>query len=665
MLTITHTHADGTTLAGSRKGDGVWEICKANGWAFSRHVGIYLRQSRDKDANRARINRTADALRDAGHDVTVNIDNTPRTTAEREADRAERADRRADRYAERAGKAAAESSARRAAADAISDHMPFGEPIKIGHHSERKHRRAFEKIHAHTQKSWEAADKARELSHRAEAVGHNLAHRQDPRVTMRRIERLEVERRKLERDYGERAASKVARLTEEIEHWRAELGKLAESGEFVPWGPEHFRKGDLVNVRGVWYPVVRVNRKSVSVPPLIGLGQPNGADGQPWSWTDTVPWDDLGGRRRDGMQLDTPNGEAWPVDLARKVARWEDLARWIDRDGHDDASRREAQHVRWAQRIAHGLDLGAARSEVEAFQPHPDDTDTRRALAAAYVDIFDRLTAGELVPDIRASLPAMPEVEPAWTMPEGEPERLHVRDVQPGDIVAGWWDRGFAGMGERLLRGFCGPVAEVIPHDGPDYSGERFIGWWAVILADGTRREFKPWQPLAVHRAELPASPTEPESMPEPAAEAAEPVNAPGPVTEPETVVEVQPETTAVERWERLVASCIADTNKRNQKARTQRMSIARRRVCGVPDDYVGADFTDRHPGAYEEKAAAYLAAYAALLAADGAERTHPAEPEPTPDVAPPPAVVTEPKAAPVAPLDVFADLLAARRRAA
>ncbi|MEU0078516.1 DUF3560 domain-containing protein [Micromonospora tulbaghiae] len=628
MLTISHTHADGTTLNGSRKGDGVWEVCKANGWAFSRNVGIYLRQSRDKDANRARIDRTAEALRAAGHDVTVDIDNTPRPTAERETDRAERADRRAARYAERAGKADAESQARRAAADAISDRMPFGEPIKIGHHSERSHRRAFEKIHAHTEKSWEAADKARELSDRAEAVGHNLAHRQDPRVTMRRIERLEVEQRKLVRDYGERAAGKVARLTEEIEHWRAELAKLAESGEFVPWGPEHFRKGDAVNVRGTWYPVVRVNRKSVSVPPLIGLGRPNGADGQPWSWTDTVPWDDLGGRRRDGMQLDTPNGEAWPVDLAQKVARWEDLARWIGRDGRDEETRREALHVRWAQRLAHGLDLGAGQSEVQAFQPHPDDTDTCRALAAAYLAVFERLQAGESTADIAASLPPMPELTPAWVLPDGEPQRVQVREVKPGDMLRGVYQMGgLLGCGDGMLsRSFCGPVAEVIPHEGDEYSGERFVGYWVVVLSTGERREFKPWQPLAVHRAEQAADAT----APEPAAEA-------------EPVAEVKP--TAAERWQALEAANGDRPGSRATQERIRRQSVAWHRVHGVADDHVGSLPAD-YPGGDEERAAALLAAYAALLAADGIGRTHPAEPEPTPDAAPLPAVTAGPSAA-------------------
>jgi hypothetical protein len=40
------------------------------------------------------------------------------------------------------------------------------------------------------------------------------------------------------------------------------------------------QKGDRVKVRGTWYPVVRVNAKSVSVQ-------------TPYSWTDTVPYAEL------------------------------------------------------------------------------------------------------------------------------------------------------------------------------------------------------------------------------------------------------------------------------------------------------------------------------------------------------------------------------------
>lgn len=54
-------------------------------------------------------------------------------------------------------------------------------------------------------------------------------------------------------------------------------------------------------VLGSWYPVRRVNRKTVTVTPLIDHGEDRGR-----SWTDTVPYDKIRGRRRDGTEHTTP-----------------------------------------------------------------------------------------------------------------------------------------------------------------------------------------------------------------------------------------------------------------------------------------------------------------------------------------------------------------------
>ena len=76
-ITITHTHAEGTLIEGSRKGDGVWEVLKGLGanWRYFRSLGqIGLGQSRDKAAKTWAIDRASEALRKAGHEVTVSVD---------------------------------------------------------------------------------------------------------------------------------------------------------------------------------------------------------------------------------------------------------------------------------------------------------------------------------------------------------------------------------------------------------------------------------------------------------------------------------------------------------------------------------------------------------------------------------------------------------------
>jgi hypothetical protein len=91
-LMIRHTHADGTLLEGSSKGDGVYEVLKGlRGWRYFPSIGaIGIRQSRDRVAKRGLINAAADALRAAGHEVTVEIDDTPRARADVLADQADR-----------------------------------------------------------------------------------------------------------------------------------------------------------------------------------------------------------------------------------------------------------------------------------------------------------------------------------------------------------------------------------------------------------------------------------------------------------------------------------------------------------------------------------------------------------------------------------------------
>jgi len=69
MITIRHTHADGTTVEGSRKGDGVYDILRQPPHRFryfpsTRTIGIQA--SRDKLPQQDRINAAAGALRAAG-----------------------------------------------------------------------------------------------------------------------------------------------------------------------------------------------------------------------------------------------------------------------------------------------------------------------------------------------------------------------------------------------------------------------------------------------------------------------------------------------------------------------------------------------------------------------------------------------------------------------
>jgi len=96
---------------------------------------------------------------------------------------------RRDRLAGAAEKAhsSAESAAR--AARARMDGIPFGEPIKVGHHSEKRHRRDLERIDNSLRKSVAEQRRAEDLSSRAEAVGSAGIASDDPEA----VQKLKIE----------------------------------------------------------------------------------------------------------------------------------------------------------------------------------------------------------------------------------------------------------------------------------------------------------------------------------------------------------------------------------------------------------------------------------------------------------------------------------------
>ncbi|MEV6923976.1 DUF3560 domain-containing protein [Dactylosporangium sp. NPDC051485] len=523
-LVITHTHADGTILSGSSRGDGVYDIARRHGFTYRPEPGIHIRGSRDRDARRRNIEACAADLRTAGHTVDIDINNTPRTAAERRTALDERADDRVERLTERAGKATAESDRRTAARHAITDGIPFGQPVQPpGHHSRNRHLRALDRADTHRQKGVEAAEKAEHLTSRAAGAVAHAAHRNDPPAMMRRIETLQTQRRGYARELegytrehrngageiiyrdefppatGGRAEDLRrwdARDAEEVTYLREQLAALAGAGTFVAWTPEHFVKGDALKVSGHgWYVVTRVNKKSASLD----------TDG---AWPRTITWDKVAGRRRDGLQWDTPHGEPWPVELAQRVARWARLTRSASRQRDYPVGSPqwwEASHVATAVRLVHGLLNDAPAAQVDAIRASITGTDATRALASAYLAVWERLTAGELVPDIAATLTPITGA-PAWSLPVGvEPETRRAGPgwphtnrplVQVGDLVAGIYDRGGTD-GRHLHTHFCGPVSAVSPVNDRRERGE-FV---TITLAGGACETLDVTRWLAVHPA--------------------------------------------------------------------------------------------------------------------------------------------------------------------
>jgi hypothetical protein len=70
---------------------------------------------------------------------------------------------RLERMRERAARLRSEANARETSARERASHIPFGQPILVGHHSEKRHRRDIERIH-------QGFGKAHELTKEAEAI---------------------------------------------------------------------------------------------------------------------------------------------------------------------------------------------------------------------------------------------------------------------------------------------------------------------------------------------------------------------------------------------------------------------------------------------------------------------------------------------------------------
>lgn len=324
LITIRHTPAEGTLVEGSRKGDGVWDVLKAQraNWKWSREIGLYLGQSRDKAAKGWVIEAAATALREAGFEVTVVIDeDATRSFADAEAERYQRADDRVARFEGYAEGAAGRSHAAWARSNEIAGRFEFGQPILVGHHSERRARADQRRMHDAMSRSVAEDNKAGHWAERAEAAGEYRDRRESVPTTLRRIEGLQAAERSWTRalngqpdsltlrnretddympaegKYLERVKRELDRIGEELAYWRAHVKRMeAEQGVKV-WGPDDFTVGDFAQLEYGYYEVLRVNKKSLTIPALISDGPVVTKANSRLSWTDTRPYSKVKGRK--------------------------------------------------------------------------------------------------------------------------------------------------------------------------------------------------------------------------------------------------------------------------------------------------------------------------------------------------------------------------------
>jgi protein-L-isoaspartate O-methyltransferase len=291
VITIRHTHEDGTLVHGTSKGDGVLELIGPRTAARFRYFPsirkIGIPQSRDHLAKRWQIDMAAEALRKAGFEVTVEIDDTPRDVAEVKEDRAERLDARYDRLTAAAQRNSEEAEQRWARAHEIAD-ARNGQPRLAGHHSARRWDADEKRLEQNERAATAAFREAERAAAAASVVGSADAYRELPPVIIRRIGRLEAELRQTMHhingtrpandpdakpasgDRLEQLEARKAFLEHQLEADRAALAEHEAAG-YVRLTRETVHKGDRVFWGATWGDgiggaiVTRTNPKTVTL----------------------------------------------------------------------------------------------------------------------------------------------------------------------------------------------------------------------------------------------------------------------------------------------------------------------------------------------------------------------------------------------------------------
>jgi uncharacterized protein DUF3560 len=128
---------------------------------------------------------------------------------------ADRAEQRAERFEDYSEKRGADAVRAREAVAAIADNIPLGQPILVGHHSERHARKDAERIENGMRRAVKMWETSQYWTQRAAGAIRHAKYKERPDVRARRIKGLEAELRKLERSTKE--ANTFSRMWQEID----------------------------------------------------------------------------------------------------------------------------------------------------------------------------------------------------------------------------------------------------------------------------------------------------------------------------------------------------------------------------------------------------------------------------------------------------------------
>lgn len=293
-LHLNHTDTTGTVLHGTTAEHALGEVLRNHQWRYSRNLcAWYLPRSRYQVPRREVIAATAAALREAGHEVLVDIDTTPADRVRRDQERQERATRRALGLQARAQREASAADEAYAVAEGMAARTPIGQPILVDHHGAGAQRSRLARMQGKYAAAAEHQRRSQQAEHAAQqaAAGHGAAHH--PSAVAERINRLRASTTSLQASLERDDLTEVDRTRLEdhqriaqadLDYWQQVRRDQLKSGAALDLGPRTVRPGDQVLLRQTWFTVVRANAATVT------LAKPGGGTGR-------VPWHALTGHR--------------------------------------------------------------------------------------------------------------------------------------------------------------------------------------------------------------------------------------------------------------------------------------------------------------------------------------------------------------------------------
>jgi len=241
---------------------------------FSGRAGCWVSRATRSDYRAVQV-ATALGLTDDGETgERLSFAEQQESKVERAAERVERMETHADNAERRAAVAFD-----RADLSEEKSGIPFGQPILVGHHSERRHRRAIERADNAMRRGIEESDKAKYFAGRAASAEYTASQVQmrDKVYLQNRIDENAAQIRDVDRRmagqgvieqtdeqakaYQTRLGVLRAEYQERLEYFTAAMNALGGAA----FSRDNVKPGDAVMIRRRWAQVVKCNPKTVAV----------------------------------------------------------------------------------------------------------------------------------------------------------------------------------------------------------------------------------------------------------------------------------------------------------------------------------------------------------------------------------------------------------------